>query len=132
MSFTGETFKLARTSLVARTRMSSIASLRPHALLTGKPSSAVCLFYHETNFPKATARRSFSTTPSSHLYIQTNLHNDQTHKAIQADGKFYDFRSDTVTAPTDEMFEVMKNASRGDDVFEASSVFCAMHVIVVN
>ncbi|CDS10365.1 hypothetical protein LRAMOSA03041 [Lichtheimia ramosa] len=101
MSFTGETFKLARTSLVARTRMSSIASsLRQHALLT------------------ATARRSFSTTPSSHLYIQTNLHNDQTHKAIEADGKFYDFRSDTVTAPTDEMFEVMKNASRGDDVFE--------------
>lgn len=44
MSFTGETFKLARTSLVARTRMSSIASsLRQHALLTGKLSCS-CVY----------------------------------------------------------------------------------------
>lgn len=98
-----------------------------------KVNIILCVFiFSKTNFPKATARRSFSTTPSSHLYIQTNLHNDQTHKAIQADGKFYDFRSDTVTAPTDEMFEVMKNASRGDDVFEASSILCYIHLILVN
>ncbi|KAI9314967.1 pyridoxal phosphate-dependent transferase [Dichotomocladium elegans] len=63
-------------------------------------------------------RQPFSSTVASRLYIQNNLHNDQTHPAIQGEGKFYDFRSDTVTAPTDEMFEVMKNASRGDDVFE--------------
>lgn len=31
-----------------------------------------------------------------------------------------DFRSDTLTIPTDEMFEVMKHASRGDDVYEVS------------
>ncbi|KAG0224900.1 Threonine aldolase [Actinomortierella wolfii] len=29
----------------------------------------------------------------------------------------FDFRSDTLTEPTDEMFEVMKAASRGDDVY---------------
>jgi threonine aldolase len=32
--------------------------------------------------------------------------------------KVFDFRSDTVTAPTDEMFDIMKSASRGDDVFQ--------------
>ncbi|KAG0243474.1 pyridoxal phosphate-dependent transferase [Mortierella sp. GBAus27b] len=29
-----------------------------------------------------------------------------------------DFRSDTLTQPTDEMFTIMRNASRGDDVYE--------------
>ncbi|KAF9975779.1 Threonine aldolase [Actinomortierella ambigua] len=29
----------------------------------------------------------------------------------------FDFRSDTLTQPTDEMFDVMKAASRGDDVY---------------
>jgi threonine aldolase len=38
--------------------------------------------------------------------------------------KVYDFRSDTVTAPTDEMFDIMKSASRGDDVFQVSSFEC--------
>ncbi|KAI8065703.1 pyridoxal phosphate-dependent transferase [Gongronella butleri] len=32
--------------------------------------------------------------------------------------RWYDLRSDTVTAPTDEMFEVMKKATRNDSVFE--------------
>lgn len=65
-------------------------------------------------------RRSFSSTSATRLYIQNNLHNDQSHPRIQVDpnAKIYDFRSDTVTAPTDEMFDVMKMASRGDDVFE--------------
>ena len=67
-------------------------------------------------------RRPFSTTGASRLYIQNNLNNDQTHPSLQVDpGKrVYDFRSDTVTAPTDEMFEVMKAASRGDDVFQVN------------
>ncbi|KAI8136913.1 pyridoxal phosphate-dependent transferase [Fennellomyces sp. T-0311] len=66
------------------------------------------------------ARRQFSTAGVSRLYIQNNLNNDQTHPSLQVDPgkKVYDFRSDTVTAPTDEMFEVMKAASRGDDVFQ--------------
>lgn len=29
----------------------------------------------------------------------------------------YDFTSDTATIPTDDMFDIMKMASRGDDVF---------------
>ncbi|KAI7886332.1 hypothetical protein K492DRAFT_187775 [Lichtheimia hyalospora FSU 10163] len=33
--------------------------------------------------------------------------------------RVYDITSDTATLPTDEMFEVMKLASRGDDVFQA-------------
>ncbi|KAF9898110.1 Threonine aldolase [Lobosporangium transversale] len=32
-----------------------------------------------------------------------------------------DFRSDTLTQPTDEMFEIMKKASRSDDVYEVDS-----------
>ena len=36
-----------------------------------------------------------------------------------------DFRSDTVTAPTDEMFQIMLNASRGDDVYGVESKLCA-------
>ncbi|CEI92498.1 hypothetical protein RMCBS344292_06754 [Rhizopus microsporus] len=31
----------------------------------------------------------------------------------------YDFSSDTATVPTNEMFDIMKLASRGDDVFQA-------------
>lgn len=31
--------------------------------------------------------------------------------------RVYDFTSDTATIPTDEMFDIMKMASRGDDVF---------------
>jgi hypothetical protein len=34
-----------------------------------------------------------------------------------------DFRSDTLTIPTDEMFEVMRHASRGDDVYEVRVCF---------
>lgn len=30
----------------------------------------------------------------------------------------YDFSSDTATVPTNEMFDIMKLASRGDDVFQ--------------
>ena len=39
---------------------------------------------------------------------------------IKLKGQIYDFRSDTVTRPTDEMFDVMRNASRGDDVFDVN------------
>ncbi|KAI8086164.1 pyridoxal phosphate-dependent transferase [Halteromyces radiatus] len=65
--------------------------------------------------------RYLSTSPVQRLYIQNNLHNDQTHTsqpAMDPNAKLYDFRSDTVTAPTDEMFEVMKKATRNDSVFE--------------
>lgn len=31
-----------------------------------------------------------------------------------------DFRSDTLTIPTDSMFEAMNRASRGDDVYDVS------------
>ncbi|KAI8645064.1 pyridoxal phosphate-dependent transferase [Parasitella parasitica] len=31
--------------------------------------------------------------------------------------RFYDITSDTATEPTDDMFDIMKTASRGDDVF---------------
>ncbi|GES84098.1 threonine aldolase [Rhizophagus clarus] len=48
--------------------------------------------------------RYYSTYPSS---SKIKSYSDQ----------IYDFRSDTVTKPTDEMFDIMRNASRGDDVF---------------
>lgn len=31
--------------------------------------------------------------------------------------RFFDITSDTATEPTDEMFDMMKTASKGDDVF---------------
>ncbi len=31
--------------------------------------------------------------------------------------KMYDLTSDTATEPTDDMFDIMKSASRSDDVF---------------
>jgi hypothetical protein len=69
--------------------------------------------------------RAFSTASVQRLYIQSNLQNDQTHpnlaSPLDPKAKVYDFRSDTVTAPTDEMFDIMKSASRGDDVFQVSS-----------
>ncbi|RGB30466.1 aromatic amino acid beta-eliminating lyase/threonine aldolase [Rhizophagus diaphanus] len=56
--------------------------------------------FHSNSF------RFYSTYPSpSKIKIKSN--SDQ----------IYDFRSDTVTKPTDEMFDIMRNASRGDDVF---------------
>ncbi|KAF7722613.1 Threonine aldolase [Apophysomyces ossiformis] len=57
-------------------------------------------------------RRPFHTAVTPQLYIQ----NKQQH--VDPKLKLYDFRSDTVTEPTNEMFEVMKAASRGDSVFE--------------
>jgi len=35
--------------------------------------------------------------------------------------KFIDLRSDTVTLPTDEMLEAIKDAELGDDVFKEDS-----------
>jgi threonine aldolase len=38
---------------------------------------------------------------------------------IKADKPFiYDLTSDTATIPTDEMFDIMKTATRGDDVYQ--------------
>ncbi|KAI9480701.1 MAG: pyridoxal phosphate-dependent transferase [Benjaminiella poitrasii] len=66
------------------------------------------------------SRRLFSTTVTPHAYYTSTLVSDQ-HKKVDPNAKLYDFRSDTVTAPTDEMFEVMKKASRNDDVFQEDS-----------
>lgn len=35
--------------------------------------------------------------------------------------KVYDLTSDTATQPTDEMFDLMKTAHKGDDVMEVSN-----------
>ena len=35
----------------------------------------------------------------------------------------YDLISDTATVPTDEMFEIMKAATRGDDVYQVRKFF---------
>lgn len=40
-------------------------------------------------------------------------------------GVVYDMTSDTATIPTDDMFDLMKTASRGDDVFAVGN----MHAI---
>ncbi|KAI7897985.1 pyridoxal phosphate-dependent transferase [Cokeromyces recurvatus] len=63
------------------------------------------------------SRRLFSTTVAPHAYYTSTLVSDQ-HKKVNSNAKLYDFRSDTVTAPTDEMFDLMKYASRNDDVFQ--------------
>lgn len=34
----------------------------------------------------------------------------------------YDMTSDTATKPTDQMFEIMKQATRGDDVYHVRSL----------
>jgi threonine aldolase len=49
-----------------------------------------------------------------------------TDQVVKTDphAKLYDFRSDTVTAPTDEMFDIMKAASRNDDVFQVRKKKC--------
>lgn len=39
------------------------------------------------------------------------------HNMPHQQQKIYDLLSDTATEPTDEMFDIMKLASRGDDVF---------------
>lgn len=36
---------------------------------------------------------------------------------LATDSYVQDMTSDTATIPTDEMFDIMKQASRGDDVF---------------
>jgi hypothetical protein len=64
------------------------------------------------------SRRLFSTTVNN-AYYTSSLLSDQ-HKKVDPKAKLYDFRSDTVTAPTDEMFDIMKSASRSDDVFQVS------------
>lgn len=66
------------------------------------------------------SRRLFSTAVAPHAYYTSSLLSDQ-HKKVDLKAKLYDFRSDTVTAPTDEMFDIMKSASRGDDVFQVSA-----------
>ncbi|EIE83938.1 hypothetical protein G6F46_003977 [Rhizopus delemar] len=64
------------------------------------------------------SRRLFSTTVAPHAYYTSSLVHDGVSKKLNSNLKLYDFRSDTVTAPTDEMFELMKHASRSDDVFQ--------------
>jgi threonine aldolase len=45
--------------------------------------------------------------------------------------RFIDLRSDTVTLPTDEMLEAIKNAELGDDVFrEDPTVNRFAHLLV--
>ena len=39
------------------------------------------------------------------------------------DKQVFDLTSDTATQPTDEMFDIMKLAHRGDDVFTVNTVF---------
>lgn len=67
------------------------------------------------------SRRLISTTVAPQAYYTSSLLSDK-HKLIDPKAKLYDFRSDTVTAPTDEMFDLMKNASRNDDVFQVSQM----------
>ncbi|KAI8379279.1 pyridoxal phosphate-dependent transferase [Radiomyces spectabilis] len=52
------------------------------------------------------------------MYIVNGLKNNG---VANPHAKVYDLRSDTETAPTEEMFEVMKQASRADDVFQEDS-----------
>lgn len=35
----------------------------------------------------------------------------------------FDLTSDTATIPTDEMFDIMKQATRGDDVYQVRNFF---------
>ncbi|KAI9281915.1 pyridoxal phosphate-dependent transferase [Sporodiniella umbellata] len=64
------------------------------------------------------SRRLFSTTVAPQTYYTSSLVHEAASKKFGSDLKLYDFRSDTVTAPTDDMFELMKKASRSDDVFQ--------------
>ncbi|KAI8377119.1 pyridoxal phosphate-dependent transferase [Choanephora cucurbitarum] len=63
------------------------------------------------------SRRLFSTAAARPAYYTSSLLSDQ-HKKVDPNAKLYDFRSDTVTAPTEEMFDLMRTATRCDDVFQ--------------
>ncbi|KAL1924320.1 uncharacterized protein VTP21DRAFT_7355 [Calcarisporiella thermophila] len=54
---------------------------------------------------------SHTSSARPHIYGADKKPDDKISEGI------YDFRSDTLTKPTDEMFEAMRNASRGDDVY---------------
>lgn len=84
------------------------------------------------NLLTAPARRLFSTTVAPHAYYTSSLVSDQVVKKVDPAAKLYDFRSDTVTAPTDEMFDLMKSASRSDDVFQVSFKFILFHIMVIH
>ena len=60
-------------------------------------------------------RSPFSSSSSSSLA----LYNKSRHFSIMPHqrNQFFDITSDTATEPTDDMFDIMKTASRGDDVF---------------
>lgn len=73
------------------------------------------------------SRRLFSTTVAPQAYYTSSLVHDSVSKKLDSNLKLYDFRSDTVTAPTDEMFDLMKNASRSDDVFQVRVYIYIIH-----
>ncbi|KAE8246990.1 hypothetical protein A4X06_0g4776 [Tilletia controversa] len=57
-------------------------------------------------------RERFSLPQGPNAYQTSDARNEDKLKAVSRD-----FRSDTLTIPTDAMFEAMKQASRGDDVY---------------
>ncbi|PLW14968.1 hypothetical protein PCANC_17046 [Puccinia coronata f. sp. avenae] len=75
---------------------------------------------------KASSAPALPPLKSNNSYVQLNLpqggysepkSNEEKRASIARD-----FRSDTMTAPTEEMFEYMKNASIGDDVYGEDSI----------
>lgn len=63
----------------------------------------------------AFSKRSFSSAFSSSLF--TFSRKSRYLSIMPHQNRFYDITSDTATEPTDDMFELMKSASKGDDVF---------------
>jgi hypothetical protein len=61
---------------------------------------------------------SFKIYPKFSRYYST--YSSFTIKPKFNSDQIYDFRSDTVTRPTDEMFDIMRNASRDDDVHDVN------------
>lgn len=72
-----------------------------------------------SNFSKRVIKSPFSRqlfiVPLS--YSSSSLRFFSTTIVMPHQQRIIDLQSDTATEPTDEMFDVMKSASRGDDVF---------------
>ncbi|KAG9304285.1 hypothetical protein G9A89_019847 [Geosiphon pyriformis] len=76
-------------------------------------SAPIFTVYHSKNI---LVKRHFSSSPSKWLPEYPTVFVNQLLKR-ERNPVFFDLRSDTETRPTDEMFDVMRAASRGDDVY---------------
>ncbi|KAK4055903.1 OPT super [Microbotryomycetes sp. JL221] len=89
-----------------------VARTRPHPSSSGSPSHLehIPLIIVASGLTSANKTNNMTVAPTPQQL------NELKQKQISRD-----FRTDTITTPVEELFEVMKNASRGDDVYGEDS-----------